>query len=168
MRILWQKIQQGNCHPKKSGLFYAQSILINYIHYPPTQKYELKRHRTVHDNIKYTCPYCEKEVKRKPSMLKHLRLLHKDKEHFWSDNDFISQLKYYTKSTTNGFAQSESSNTNESSPDEKNNSSSKKPSSPVIGSIDNGELNIIKSTKCFANSTRLICVTKISQTSRCK
>lgn len=120
--------------------------LINCIHHHSSkQKYELKRHRTVHENIKYTCPYCEKEVKRKPSMLKHLRVAHKDKEHFWSDNDFIAQLKFYTKSTTNGFAQSESSNTNESSTDEKNNASPpKKPSTSVVGSIDNGEFNTIK------------------------
>lgn len=78
-------------------------------------------------------------------MLKHLRVAHKDKEHFWSDNDFIAQLKFYTKSTTNGFVQSESSNTNESSTDEKNNASPpKKPSASVVGSIDNGEFNTIK------------------------
>lgn len=103
------------------------------------QKYELKRHRTVHENIKYTCPYCEKVVKRKPSMLKHLRLQHKDKEYIWSDNDFIAQLKYFTKSSSNGFAQSESSNTNESSTDERNNGTQKKLTSSVIGSIDHGE-----------------------------
>lgn len=117
------------------------NFFFTQLHLPVPQKYELKRHRTVHENVKYTCPYCDKEVKRKPSMLKHLRLIHKDKEHFWNDNEFIAQLKYYTKAAapaTNGFVQSESSNTNESSTDEKNNASSKKSSSSsVIGAIDN-------------------------------
>lgn len=73
-------------------------------------------------------------------MLKHLRLTHKDKEHVWNDNDFIAQLKCFTKSTSNGFVQSESSNTNESSTDEKNIGLQKNSSSSGIGAIDNGEL----------------------------
>lgn len=162
MRILCQEIQQGNFQnlTRKIG-FLLPNRSINYIHHHSSiQKYELKRHRTVHENIKYTCPYCEKEVKRKPSMLKHLRLIHKDKEHFWSDNDFIAQLKYYTKTTTNGFVQSESSNTNESSTDEKNNASPSKPSSSVVGSIDNGEFNAIQPRKRYSViSIRPICVT---------
>lgn len=81
-------------------------------------------------------------------MLKHLRLQHKDKEHVWSDNEFIAQLKYYTKSASNGFVPSESSNTNESSIDEKNGSYAKK-SASVLGSIDNGEFNAINLIKHF-------------------
>lgn len=57
------------------------------------QKYELKRHKTVHENITYTCPYCIKVVKRKPSIIKHLRILHKDHEHIWNHGNFIETLK---------------------------------------------------------------------------
>lgn len=97
----------------------------------------MKRHRTVHENITYTCPYCVKVVKRKPSMIKHLRVVHKEEEHIWSDGNFIAQLKKYTKMPMDGFAQSESSNTNESSTDERNNIQPKKTSSD-ISSLDNG------------------------------
>lgn len=79
--------------------------------------------------------------------MKHLRVTHKDKEHIWSDNEFIAKLKYYIKTTSNGFVQSESSNTNESSTDEKKiiNHLPKKSSTSAIDSIDNGEFNTIKS-----------------------
>lgn len=99
----------------------------------------MKRHRTVHENITYTCPYCEKVVKRKPSMIKHLRVVHKEEEHIWSDGNFIAQLKKYITAPVDGFGiQSESSNTNESSTDEKNNIQPKKASSD-IGALDNGK-----------------------------
>lgn len=91
------------------------------------QKYELSRHRAVHENITFACPYCDKKVKRKPSMLKHLRLNHKDEEHIWNDNSFIAQLKRYTKPALEGYMQSESSNTNESK------------AASDIDSVDNGE-----------------------------
>lgn len=101
----------------------------------------MKRHRTVHENITYTCPYCEKVVKRKPSMIKHLRVVHKEEEHIWSDGNFIAQLKKYTTAPlADGFGiQSESSNTNESSTDEKNNIQPKKVSSDMHGALDNGK-----------------------------
>lgn len=98
----------------------------------------MKRHRTVHENITYTCPYCDKVVKRKPSMIKHLRVTHKEEEHIWNDGSFIAQLKKYTKAPTDGFAQSESSNTNESSTDEKNIALSKKIIKDLGCSMDNG------------------------------
>lgn len=98
------------------------------------KKYELKRHRTVHENITYTCPYCEKVVKRKPSILKHLRVVHKEQEHIWNDVNFIAQLKNYT--TVHTFAQSESSKES-SSTDERNNIQAKKTPSD-ISSLDNG------------------------------
>lgn len=82
-----------------------------------------------------------KVVKRKPSMIKHLRLVHKENEHIWKDGSFIAQLKSYTKAPLDGFVQSESSNTNESSTDERNNIHSKKTSSD-IGSIDHGKFLI--------------------------
>lgn len=98
------------------------------------QKYELKRHRTVHENITYTCPYCQKVVKRKPSMIKHLRLTHKGEEQIWSEGNFIAKLKKFTNPSNDGFIQSESSNTNESSTDERNNFQSKNTSSSGISS----------------------------------
>lgn len=58
------------------------------------QKYELKRHTASHENITYKCPYCVKVVKRKPSILKHLRLAHEDQEHLWSKGTFIDSLKH--------------------------------------------------------------------------
>ncbi|XP_031635665.1 uncharacterized protein LOC116348727 [Contarinia nasturtii] len=100
------------------------------------KKYELKRHKTVHENITYTCPFCNKMVKRKPSMIKHLRIVHKEEEHIWSDGNFVAQLKKYTKAPTDGFVQSESSNTNESSTDERHNIQSKNLTSD-INSMDN-------------------------------
>lgn len=98
--------------------------------------YELKRHRTIHENITYACLFCEKVVKRKPSMLKHLRIAHEEEEHIWCDENFITRLKRCTK-VPDGFVQSESSNTNESSTDERNNIQLKNISSD-ISSIDNG------------------------------
>lgn len=58
------------------------------------QKYELKRHTASHENITYKCPYCVKVVKRKPSILKHLRISHNDLEHLWSKGKFIDSLKH--------------------------------------------------------------------------
>lgn len=82
------------------------------------QKYELKRHTAVHENVSYTCPFCKKVVKRKPSIIKHLRILHKDQEHIWSNGEFIAELKQNVEYSEN-FEQSESSNTVESGSDEK-------------------------------------------------
>lgn len=59
------------------------------------QKYELKRHKAVHENITFTCPYCAKVVKRKPSMIKHLRLTHTEFETEWNQNNFVDTLKKY-------------------------------------------------------------------------
>lgn len=58
------------------------------------QKYELKRHTASHENITYKCPYCVKVVKRKPSILKHLRISHEELEHLWSEGKFIDSLKH--------------------------------------------------------------------------
>lgn len=70
-------------------------------------------------------------MKRKPSILKHLKVVHKEEEHIWSDGNIILQLNKNTKSSVEGLAQSESSNTNESSTDERNNVSHK--------TLDNGK-----------------------------
>lgn len=59
------------------------------------QKYELKRHKAVHENITFTCPYCSKVVKRKPSMIKHLRVLHLDMEVDWNRTNFVETLKKF-------------------------------------------------------------------------
>lgn len=72
-------------------------------------------------------------------MMKHLRLIHKENEHIWNDSSFIASLKSYTKAPSDGYVQSESSNTNESSTDERNHIHSKNTSSD-IGSIDHGKL----------------------------
>lgn len=61
----------------------------------------MKRHEAVHENINYVCPYCNKIVKRKPSIIKHLRLLHPDKKSTWNNSGFIANLKQTANNNAN-------------------------------------------------------------------
>lgn len=73
----------------------------------------MKRHKTVHENVIYLCPYCpSKVVKRKPSIMKHLRILHKEHKAIWNDSKFIANLKQRTGYPSNT-QQSENVNNSE-------------------------------------------------------
>ena len=56
------------------------------------QKYELTRHKAVHENIIYKCPYCGKVVKRKPSIIKHLQIAHKELEQTWNQVNLVEEV----------------------------------------------------------------------------
>lgn len=78
----------------------------------------MKRHKTVHENVTYTCPYCSKVVKRKPSIIKHLKFQHKDFEHMWNNPKFIAELKKLKSANAiECFDQSENSNLDEKNDD---------------------------------------------------
>lgn len=76
----------------------------------------MKRHKTVHENVIYTCPYCSKAVKRKQSIMKHLKITHKDLEHIWSSDNFVAKLKQH-KIESDTLEQSENSNMDEKNDD---------------------------------------------------
>lgn len=58
------------------------------------QRNQLTKHRPIHDNTQFVCPYCPnaKSVKAKSTMQKHLRALHEDRIEEWKVPGFVNAL----------------------------------------------------------------------------
>lgn len=58
------------------------------------QRNQLTKHRPIHDNNHFVCPYCPnaKSVKAKSTMQKHLRAMHEDRIEEWKVPGFVNAL----------------------------------------------------------------------------
>lgn len=93
MRCVSQSVPEG----KAMVLFSCRNTFSSYsshIFLLPLQRNQLTKHRPIHDNTQFICPYCPnaKSVKAKSTMQKHLRAVHEDRIEEWKAPGFVNAL----------------------------------------------------------------------------